>query len=152
MNAFQLMPHPQESDLLEVVRPKGKQLDGGTNDSRDVLPEVILRRNDFRSSTKLEALVRHLRASLQLERCGQRMNVVYLGRLQDQDPCFRAVVFSQFTSFMDLIEIVLQREHFDQYRFDGSMDVKKRSASISGFKAPSRNPKVLVVSLKAGGK
>jgi DNA repair protein RAD5 len=61
------------------------------------------------------------------------------------------VVFSQFTSFLDLIEVVLQRESFDQYRFDGSMDIKKRNAAISEFKSSSRKPKVLIVSLKAGG-
>ena len=72
-------------------------------------------------------------------------------RLQDQDPCFRAVVFSQFTSFMDLIETMLQREDFDQYRFDGTMDIKKRNEAVSGFREPSRRPKVLLVSLKAGG-
>ena len=31
------------------------------------------------------------------------------------------------------------------------MDVKKRSVAINEFKIPSRTPKVLVVSLKAGG-
>ena len=31
------------------------------------------------------------------------------------------------------------------------MDVKKRNESIAGFKAASRSPKVLIVSLKAGG-
>jgi len=46
---------------------------------------------------------------------------------------------------------VLQRERFEQYRFDGSMDLKKRNAAIAGFKSPSRKPKVLIVSLKAGG-
>ena len=75
----------------------------------------------------------------------------YLGRLRDQDPCFRAVVFSQFTSFLDLIEVVLQREHLDFYRFDGSMDVKKRHEAVSEFKTNSRKPKILIVSLKAGG-
>ena len=72
-------------------------------------------------------------------------------RLKKEDPGFRAVVFSQFTSFMDLIEITLKREGFDQYRFDGSMDVKKRNHAISEFKAPSDAPKIMVVSLKAGG-
>ena len=73
------------------------------------------------------------------------------GRLRDQDPCFRAVVFSQFTSFLDLIEVVLTREKFDYYRFDGTMDVKKKGAAISEFKSTSRKPKILIVSLKAGG-
>jgi DNA repair protein RAD5 len=61
------------------------------------------------------------------------------------------VIFSQFTSFLDLIEVVLQRERLDWYRFDGSMDIKKRNEAVSEFKSPSRKPKVLIVSLKAGG-
>lgn len=119
------------SQLLEVVR-KSKNSDALPN-SQSSQPEVTLRRNGFHSSTKLEALVKNLR------------------RLRDQDPCFRAVVFSQFTSFLDLIEAVLQRERFDQYRFDGSMDIKKKNAAVSEFRSPSRKPKVLIVSLKAGG-
>ena len=80
-----------------------------------------------------------------------RLIEVCLGKLRDQDPCFRAVVFSQFTSFLDLIQIALEREHFDQYRFDGTMDMKKKAAAINEFKSPSRKPKVLIISLKAGG-
>lgn len=74
-----------------------------------------------------------------------------LGRLKDQEPCYRAVVFSQFTSFLDLIQAALEREQIEQYRFDGTMDVKKKNAVISEFKSHSRGPKILVVSLKAGG-
>ena len=47
--------------------------------------------------------------------------------------------------------MALEREEIDQYRFDGTMDVKKKSAAISEFKSPSQKPKVLVISLKAGG-
>jgi DNA repair protein RAD5 len=45
----------------------------------------------------------------------------------------------------------MKREKYDHYRYDGSMDIKKRNASIAGFKAPSRAPKIFLVSLKAGG-
>lgn len=79
------------------------------------------------------------------------MLITISGRLRDQDPCFRCVIFSQFTSFLDLIEVVLQREGLPSGRFDGSMDVKKRTAAIADFKASSQGPKALVVSLKAGG-
>jgi hypothetical protein len=36
-------------------------------------------------------------------------------------------------------------------RFDGTMDMKKRGAVISEFKAPGTKPKILIISLKAGG-
>jgi hypothetical protein len=51
----------QESDLLEVVRSTTERNGDAPNGSQNSLPEVILRRNDFRSSTKLEALVQNLR-------------------------------------------------------------------------------------------
>lgn len=139
---------------MEVVRPKKEEdLDKTPSNSEPSMPDVILRRNDFRSSTKLEALLQNLRRSHPkgIVTRGADWMLSRIGRLRDQDPCFRAVVFSQFTSFLDLIEIVLQRERLDQYRFDGSMDVKKRNEAVSEFKSPSRKPKVLIVSLKAGG-
>lgn len=69
----------------------------------------------------------------------------------NKDPYFKAVVFSQFTSFIDLIEIALKREGFEYFRFDGTMDLKKRNTAITAFKASSTKPKILVISLKAGG-
>ncbi|KAI0049269.1 hypothetical protein FA95DRAFT_1489629 [Auriscalpium vulgare] len=119
----------KEGDLLEVIRTR-KREDAMPSSSP---PKVILRRNDFVSSTKLDALADNLR------------------RLQDQDPCFRAVVFSQFTSFLNLIQAMLEREHLPWYRYDGSMDVRRRNEAVTEFKAPSRKPKVLIISLKAGG-
>jgi len=77
--------------------------------------------------------------------------MMYTGRLRDQDPCFRAVVFSQFTSFLDLIEVVLRRDHFAFSRFDGEMNVKKKAVAVEEFTRPSRSGKVFVVSLRAGG-
>lgn len=47
--------------------------------------------------------------------------------------------------------MALDRERLSWYRFDGSMDLKKRNAAISEFKQNERKPKVLIVSLKAGG-
>ncbi|KAG1896321.1 SNF2 family N-terminal domain-containing protein [Suillus fuscotomentosus] len=127
----------KEQDLIEVPRSSGQgsphQESTGDEKEGTSTSEVFLCRNDFRSSTKLDALVQNLR------------------RIRDQDPYFRAVVFSQFTSFLSLISVVLDRERLSWYRFDGSMDLKKRNAAISEFKQNERKPKVLIVSLKAGG-
>ncbi|KAF9245698.1 P-loop containing nucleoside triphosphate hydrolase protein [Melanogaster broomeanus] len=130
----------KENELIEVVLPKQEDDNRTTvspffnkDKGKAAAPEVILRRNDFRSSTKLDALIQNLR------------------RLQDQEPHFRAVVFSQFTSFLSLISAALDREQLTWYRFDGSMDMKKRNAAISEFKQNERKPKILIVSLKAGG-
>src|SRR5438105_155993 len=72
----------QESDLLEVVRTQRDSARGAAN--------VMLRRNDFRSSTKLDALADNLSRFYPLEFSGL-LPVDHIGRVQDQDPCFRAV-------------------------------------------------------------
>ena len=46
---------------------------------------------------------------------------------------------------------MLEREKLVWYRFDGTMDLRKRNEAVAAFKAASREPKVLIVSLKAGG-
>jgi DNA repair protein RAD5 len=53
--------------------------------------------------------------------------------------------------FVDLIEFVLRREGFAFGRFDGTMSIKKKNEAVEEFSAPSRRPKIFIVSLKAGG-
>lgn len=56
-----------------------------------------------------------------------------------------------FGSFMDIIQTALTRGDFKWTRFDGTMDMKKRGAAIAEFRTPSTSPKVMIISLKAGG-
>ncbi|KIO28801.1 hypothetical protein M407DRAFT_229387 [Tulasnella calospora MUT 4182] len=117
-----------ERSLIEVtVRRK---VDANNPSSS---PAITLRHNDFVSSTKLDALVRHLR------------------RLRENEPAFRAIVFSQFTGFLDLIQTVLKREGFPGYRLDGSLSQKQRTQVLQEFAEPSLQPKIFAISLKAGG-
>lgn len=117
----------QESELLEVVRKPQNVRATSSDVLPDSLASITLRKNDFQSSTKLDALLRSLRA------------------LRDQDPCFRAVVFSQWTSFLDLIAQALDREPFAWCRLDGSMTQPQRSRAIEEFIKPGRQPKVFIV-------
>ncbi len=60
----------------------------------------------------------------------------------------RALVFSQWTSFLDLVEPVLAREGLRSLRLDGS--TRDREGVVKGFQDES-GPPVLLLSLKAGG-
>ena len=60
----------------------------------------------------------------------------------------KALVFSQWTSFLDLIEPHLKEAGIDFLRLDGS--TRDRAAVTTGFQAPG-GPPVMLVSLKAGG-
>lgn len=140
------MPQSKSTSLVEIIRKAATA--PATSQASDA--PVIFRKNNFQSSTKLDALVHSLRMNflvLPVLKMSKRLSE----KLRVQDPCFRAVIFSQFTSFLDLIQVALDRERLDHYRFDGTMDIKKKSTAISEFKSSSRRPKILVISLKAGG-
>jgi superfamily II DNA or RNA helicase len=60
----------------------------------------------------------------------------------------KALVFSQWTSLLDLVEPVLEREGLGFTRLDGS--TRDREAVVNEFQSDS-GPPVMLVSLKAGG-
>merc|ERR550517_1974320 len=61
----------------------------------------------------------------------------------------KAVLFSQWTSFLDIIGRCLEQEGIIYERLDGSMAKKRRDAAIRNFKA-SLDCKIIIMSLKAG--
>ncbi|OLL25632.1 ATP-dependent helicase rhp16 [Neolecta irregularis DAH-3] len=95
----------------------------------------ILNRIDmskWRSSTKIEALVEELY------------------KLKSKDSMIKSIVFSQFTSFLELIEWRLRRAGFGTVKLDGHMTPQARAASINHFMT-GPTVEVFLVSLKAGG-
>ncbi|KAI5815080.1 SNF2 family N-terminal domain-containing protein [Pyronema omphalodes] len=66
------------------------------------------------------------------------------------DPTEKTIVFSQFTSLLDLLEVPLTHSNITHRRYDGSMTSSSRDKSISEFKNPETKIQVLLVSLKAG--
>lgn len=67
----------------------------------------------------------------------------------------KSVVFSQFTSFLDLIAPQLTKYGLAHLRFDGTMSQKVRAQVIREFNAENASdptaPRVLLLSLRAGG-
>ena len=117
----------QESELLEVVRKPGPMA-RATSGEPDTLSSVEVRPTMLdSSSTKLNALLRALRL------------------LREQDPCYRAVVFSQWTSLLDLIALALDREEIAWSRLDGSMTQTTRTKAIDVFMKPTRSPRIFII-------
>ncbi|KAH7041398.1 SNF2 family N-terminal domain-containing protein [Microdochium trichocladiopsis] len=114
-------------DLFEVVRHDDDP------DAGLATPKISLQRlgvND--SSTKVVALMKHLR------------------ELRKQHPTIKSVVFSQFTSFMSLIEPALAKANMTFLRLDGSINQKARTAVLDEFRT-SKKFTILLISLRAGG-
>ncbi|KAF5179961.1 DNA repair helicase rad5,16 protein [Thalictrum thalictroides] len=62
----------------------------------------------------------------------------------------KSIIFSQWTSFFDLLEIPLRREGIEFLRFDGKLSQRNREYVLKEF-SESQEKMVLLMSLKAGG-
>lgn len=69
--------------------------------------------------------------------------------LEKETPDHKVIVFSQFTSMLDLIEPFLKREGYNFTRYDGSMRNDLREASLQRLREDKRT-RVLLCSLKCG--
>jgi len=70
--------------------------------------------------------------------------------LQQIVQAHKALVFSQFTSMLDLIEARLQKEKIVYCRLDGSTPIEKRQQLVNDFQQIDSAEKVFLISLKAG--
>ncbi|KAI6693437.1 hypothetical protein NL676_021147 [Syzygium grande] len=62
----------------------------------------------------------------------------------------KSIVFSQWTSFLDLLEIPLKRRKFGYLRFDGKLAQKQRERILKEFNE-TNDKMILLMSLRAGG-
>ena len=125
---FEILHHEdEEDDLYNATQP----------DEPSKPPRITLRRIGNSSSAKIAALIAHLKA------------------LRQSNPGTKSVVFSQFTSFLDLITPALAQSNIPFLRFDGAMSQKARAAVLLEFaSAPAKkngHSMVLLLSLRAGG-
>ena len=78
------------------------------------------------------------------------MLVYDLYKLRSKKQTLKSIVFSQFTSMLQLIEWRLRRAGFNTVMLDGSMTPAQRQKSIEYF-MNNADVEVFLVSLKAGG-
>ncbi|GAA5855673.1 hypothetical protein JCM8547_001639 [Rhodosporidiobolus lusitaniae] len=93
---------------------------------------LLRAQGDFRSSAKLEALTSALKEA------------------KKKDPGLKAVVFSQFTGFIDLIERKMVVEGINYLRLDGTQSQPVRQKIVRKF-TKGEGSVVLLASTKAGG-
>ncbi|KAH7576731.1 hypothetical protein ACOSP7_002702 [Xanthoceras sorbifolium] len=98
--------------------------------SSSILNRIQL--DDFQTSTKIEALREEIRFMV------------------ERDGSAKGIVFSQFTSFLDLINYSLHKSGINCVQLVGSMSITARDAAIKRF-TEDPDCKIFLISLKAGG-
>ena len=125
MNAIDLDADEEEEELYASTQQPATQ-------PKEKTARISLRRVNQLSSAKINTLLSQLK------------------KLKKAEPVTKCVVFSQFTSFLDLLNPALHSSNIAFLRFDGSMSQKDRAKTLTAFAA---RPKftVLLLSLRAGG-
>ncbi|KAF2705996.1 hypothetical protein K504DRAFT_414092 [Pleomassaria siparia CBS 279.74] len=128
-DVFEVVRHDDEPEFVEDIRSDFLEPAPPSASQR---ARVSLRRIGITGSAKTQALLTHLKANRKADRT------------------IKSVVFSQFTSFIDMIEPALTRDNIPFLRLDGTMPQKQRAAVLTEF-TNSDKPYVFLLSLRAGG-
>ncbi|WPG99086.1 putative helicase, Zinc finger, RING-type, Zinc finger, RING/FYVE/PHD-type [Acrodontium crateriforme] len=62
----------------------------------------------------------------------------------------KVLIFSQWTSLLDLLEVPIDREGWGYRRYDGSMNARARGDAVDDFRDTNKNVRIMLISLKAG--
>ncbi|KAH9835070.1 zinc finger protein, C3HC4 type (RING finger) [Teratosphaeria destructans] len=62
----------------------------------------------------------------------------------------KILIFSQWTSLLDLLEVPIHRAGHGYVRYDGSMNPSERADAVDNFRDHRKNIRIMLVSLKAG--
>ncbi|KDQ15470.1 hypothetical protein BOTBODRAFT_31794 [Botryobasidium botryosum FD-172 SS1] len=116
-----------------VEKGKAKAIRGGGN-VNDLGLEALRRQHDedFIPSAKMIELMRQLK------------------EWKMEAPDDKVILYSQWTSMIDLVEKCLDLEDYRHIRYDGRMGRPARDEAIRNFKRKD-GPPILIVSLKCGG-
>ncbi|CAH2350480.1 hypothetical protein CLIB1423_01S11056 [[Candida] railenensis] len=70
-------------------------------------------------------------------------------KINSENPGEKIIIFSQFLVLFDLMKLTLQNENISFLRYDGSMSIEDKNATIKRF-YQEEDTKVLLLSLRAG--
>jgi len=79
-----------------------------------------------------------------------RSTMALLQQIIDDAEGEKVLVFSQWTSLLDLLEIPVDEKGWGYRRYDGSMNTKMRGDAVDDFRDHKQDVRIMLVSLKAG--
>jgi DNA repair protein RAD5 len=130
-DVFEVIRHDEEDVMMDDPDEELSRNTQAINQTKDK-PRISLRRVNQLSSAKIGTLLTHLK------------------NVRKVAPVAKSVVFSQFTSFLDLVDPALKAARINTLRFDGTMSQKERARVLKEFATRSTFT-VLLLSLRAGG-
>jgi SNF2 family DNA or RNA helicase len=141
---------PVIKDSKKDVKKKGKGKGKGKGKARAQPKKTLaqLKKESLRSKAAKQKYLRRLDRTW-IPSAKTTKVVELLTDIRKNDPTEKTLIFSQFTSLLDLIEVPLVQKRIQYQRYDGSMSMEARADAVEAFMSdPEQN--VMMVSLKAG--
>ncbi len=142
-----------DDDEMKMPRKQMKRDDKSTNTQGMTRGETFksmaaLKKEASQSAAAKAKYLQHLRkgfvSSAKIDKTTELLRAI-----RERDPGEKTLVFSLWTSFLDLLEIPLRDQGFRYTRYDGSMSPQDRDAAVAAFmERPGVG--VMLVSLMAG--
>ena len=136
--------------MLEAIKPPTCPLCRNKIDNKNQLLEAG---QDDEGEEKGESTLSNME-DIEVNVSSSKVNAVLkeMLRIQRDLPEDKIIVVSQFTSYLSILQPLIKQNNFSMVRLDGSMSLFERSETVSVFQSNHKNsPKVLLLSLKAGG-
>lgn len=128
--------------LKKSRKSKGKERANPTKTLAQLKKDSL--RNKAAKKRYLRRLEKTFVASAKIDK-----TVELLCDIRKNDPTEKTLVFSQFTSLLDLVEVPLSQKRMQYQRYDGSMKMDERTDAVNAF-MDDPNENIMLISLKAG--
>ena len=116
--------------------------------TKPTLTLAQLKKESHRSAAAKKKYLRRLRKKWESSsKIDKTMEL--LADIRAADPTEKTLIFSQFTSLLDLLEVLLSDQNFKYRRYDGIMRMDDRAEAVNQF-MDSTDENIMLVSLKAG--
>jgi SNF2 family DNA or RNA helicase len=135
-------------DSADEVEPKPKGKGKGKARVKPKTTLAQLKKDSLRNKAAKQRYLRRL-AKTYTPSAKITKTVELLEEIMMNDSTEKTLIFSQFTSLLDLVEIPLRQKKIRYQRYDGSMKMDERDDAVNAF-MDDPNENVMLVSLKAG--
>ena len=131
-------------------RAKGKRTEkGDKKKGKKTMTLADLKKLSTRNAHARKQYIRRLRADWMPSAKIEKTMEILRGIIEDPAE-EKVLIFSQWTSLLDLLEVPIDREKWNYRRYDGSMSPALRGDAVDDFRDPRKNVRIMLVSLKAG--
>lgn len=147
---------PGQTPFEKACRKKAKKSKGKGKARADKPPRRTLAqlkkesmRNAKAKRRYLKRLEREWETSAKIEKTMEIIRDVQNSKNEETKQPEKIIIFSQFTSLLDLLEVPISRERLGYTRYDGSMKSDARNDAVVDF-TENKATRIMLISLKAG--